>query len=360
MSELINTRRNGQFRKQLLTSVSTLALLASVYGTREARAADSDHPIVWVEVGGSFDQISAGETGWSPPNLTPPISNPKPLPFGKLPSTGFDIDLKVSFTPEDSDWIYSASIRYGRAQFGPRAEHDQSYKVNVKYSYFNHIPKYNLTNYDFADASQRGISTHAIVDFQAGKDFGLGMFGGKSMVSFGVRIAQLNESVDDELTAFTNVGSRHYPPPSEVGHKAELSASRSFKGIGPSISWDASAPLVGTLSNGFSLDWGANAAILFGRQKANVSLRTQNAQYHPDIQTVLSHSTQTPVRAKEVLVPNLGGFAGLSWRLPNFKVSLGYRADFFFGAIDGGLLTSQKETRGFYGPFADVSIGIGG
>ena len=66
------------------------------------------------------------------------------------------------------------------------------------------------------------------------------------------------------------------------------------------------------------------------------------------------------MRDKTVVVPDVGGFAGLSWRLPSGKITFGYRADFFFGAIDGGLVTSQMETRAFYGPFANVSIGIGG
>jgi hypothetical protein len=46
--------------------------------------------------------------------------------------------------------------------------------------------------------------------------------------------------------------------------------------------------------------------------------------------------------------------------LPNSEISLGYRADFFFGAVDGGLSTPEKETRGFYGPFAKISVGLGG
>jgi len=67
------------------------------------------------------------------------------------------------------------------------------------------------------------------------------------------------------------------------------------------------------------------------------------------------------LRSKIAVVPNIGGVATLSWRLPNGKVSFGYRADFFFfGAINGGLATSQKETRDFYGPFANVSVGLGG
>lgn len=42
------------------------------------------------------------------------------------------------------------------------------------------------------------------------------------------------------------------------------------------------------------------------------------------------------------------------------KISAGYRADFFFGAMDGGLDSRRTEDEKFYGPFATVSIGLGG
>ncbi len=58
-------------------------------------------------------------------------------------------------------------------------------------------------------------------------------------------------------------------------------------------------------------------------------------------------------------MPNVGGFAGLTFRIENFKMSAGYRADFFFGAMDGGIDTARKENIGFYGPFATVSVGLG-
>ncbi|HWA31303.1 MAG TPA: hypothetical protein VG867_09400, partial [Rhizomicrobium sp.] len=60
------------------------------------------------------------------------------------------------------------------------------------------------------------------------------------------------------------------------------------------------------------------------------------------------------------VVPNLGGFAGVSMRYSNAKLSLGYRGDFFFGALDGGIDTAQRTTVGFYGPFATISLGLGG
>jgi hypothetical protein len=365
MSETAQHFCRGQLRRRLLVTVSFGALLACVALARQADATETDHPTIWIEVGGSFDQISAGETDWSPPNLTPPLANPPPLPFGKSPVLGFGADLKLSFAPQDSDWIYSGSVRYGRAQFGPKVSHDQTYNVHGSKTEYGVGAKYFLTNYNFADAAQRSHSSYAIIDFTAGKDVGLGVFrGGTSVISAGIRVAQLNESAQGQLTAFLYAPRQNSP--GEVAHKAELFANRSFVGIGPSVSWDASAPMLGSSSGGIFVDWGANAAMLFGRQKAHLSLRTKDTRYYSGtnymsgIPTVLSQSTQIPARNKMVMVPNVGGFAGLSWRLPNAKISVGYRADLFFDAIDGGLLTSQKETRGFYGPFASISVGIGG
>lgn len=45
---------------------------------------------------------------------------------------------------------------------------------------------------------------------------------------------------------------------------------------------------------------------------------------------------------------------------PNAKVSFGYRADFFFDAVDAGFDTRHTQAVGFHGPFATVSIGPGG
>jgi hypothetical protein len=57
-------------------------------------------------------------------------------------------------------------------------------------------------------------------------------------------------------------------------------------------------------------------------------------------------------------VPNVGGFIGASLRWSNAKVSLGYRGDFFFGAMDGGVDTRVSKDRDFYGPFASIAVGL--
>lgn len=59
------------------------------------------------------------------------------------------------------------------------------------------------------------------------------------------------------------------------------------------------------------------------------------------------------------MVPNIGGFAGVSFLYDRARVSFGYRADVFFGAVDEGLDTRKTYNRDFYGPFATVSIGLG-
>ena len=65
-------------------------------------------------------------------------------------------------------------------------------------------------------------------------------------------------------------------------------------------------------------------------------------------------------RSTSVTVPNIGGYLGVSARYRNSKLSLGYRADTFFNAMDGGQQTGESENHGFYGPYLNVSLGLGG
>lgn len=114
-----------------------------------------------------------------------------------------------------------------------------------------------------------------------------------------------------------------------------------------------------------TVDWGVNAAVLFGRQKAHV--RHQESSHnvtHFDVSNYYYAGYQHPPRGhdtdRSVTVPNVGGSVGLSWRVQDFKVSMGYRADFLFNAMDVGIDARKSATLGFYGPFASVSVGIGG
>ena len=359
MSELINVRSNrNDLRRQLLATVSALTLLGFMNGAQASEDAAPDHPLVWIELGSQLDrEIDPAQT-WLPPNIPAPLKQPAFEPFGRMPRIGYDLDGKISFQPDDSSWIFSAAIRYGKAKRGPKYTHDQD---NISGTYFGQPA---LPTYAFTDLHSRADASHLIVDFQAGKDLGVGLFGGhaSSSINFGIRVAQFTEDARGSMTAQVSVPHKYE---AGIDNYGDLHAARSFSGIGPSIDWKASLPVAGSLENGLALDWGANGAFLFGRQKTDVRLHTKQIRYaffYSSVPPVLlAQSTSEPVRRKQVIVPNIGGFAGLSYRMGGRgKIALGYRADFFFGAIDGGLATRKSENVGFYGPFASVSIGIGG
>jgi hypothetical protein len=115
-----------------------------------------------------------------------------------------------------------------------------------------------------------------------------------------------------------------------------------------------------------ALDWGVNGSLLFGRQKADVSHHTShydnmliNKGSYNIKRFLQYYNFNSTERSKRVIVPNVGVMAGFSARFPNAKVSLGYRADFYFGAMDMGIDTRQTQTMSFHGPFAKISIGLG-
>ena len=73
----------------------------------------------------------------------------------------------------------------------------------------------------------------------------------------------------------------------------------------------------------------------------------------------LHNAPPASIRSRSVTVPNIGGFAGLSVKYPNFKFSIGYRYDTFLNAMDIGIDAAKKSNVTFNGPFASISIGIG-
>ncbi|HTO41458.1 MAG TPA: hypothetical protein VL026_10825, partial [Rhizomicrobium sp.] len=157
-------------------------------------------------------------------------------------------------------------------------------------------------------------------------------------------------------------------PTGQVFHsyRGDLTAHRSFRGIGPTLSWEASAPLSESEDTSLTFDWSLSGAVLFGRQK--VKVRHQSSVfYHPASQAGLGKMAPNFVTAypghrtktHSVTIPNVGGSVGLSFHYPNAKLSLGYRADMFFGAMDGGIDSRKSYDRAFYGPFAAISIGLG-
>lgn len=384
MSELINTHDDrATIRWKLLTGVSALALTAYVSSSSIARAEDVGQPQIWSELGGQLSQLEDGQETFSPgfPNspARPSMFSPS-QPFERPPRTSIDEFGNISFQPEGSNWLFSASVRYGRSA-SDRHVHQQTYPKSFADILGTYVAKYIIpfANRN-ADTRAENSEKHAVLDFQAGKDVGLGLFGshGSSVVSVGVRFAQFSAKSNITLKSdpdwkfntkyFSAAGHNWEKSQPFHSNGATLQASRSFHGIGPSLSWNSSATVAGNPDNSeLTFDWGVNAALLFGRQRTRTHHQTTE-RYSPGKYSSHEAPPQTTfqgpahpdhTRSRNVMVPNVGGFAGLSFKYSDAKLSLGYRADFFFGAIDGGIDARKNENRGFYGPFASVSVGLG-
>jgi outer membrane receptor protein involved in Fe transport len=337
-------------------------------------------PTVWITLGGSFNLLSANAEPYDPP-FTPLV--PSDLPNGiavqKPPKSGLDWQGDIRFEPNDSDWVLKAGIRYGRTK---KAKHihkslppptEQSVYIPFVHQSFtcaflqsNGVDvdcPIQGSNNEFVDARTAQSEQHMMLDFTLGKDIGIGTFG---TVAGGVRIAQFTSAVRTEINS-----DPHYLLGGNPKYKYHNvwdgvgTARRSFQGVGPEITWDASAPLLGEAQDGqVTLDWGLNAAVLFGRTKASVTERTTECHVTGQSAGQACAYTASDMhsfkRARSVTVPNLGGYVGLSARYQNAKINFGYRVDEFFGAVDGGQDTPKKFNRAFYGPYLNISLGLGG
>ena len=391
MSELIQKNDNrATIRWKLMTGASVLALTIYVSSVGIAKADDSGRPEIWIELGGQLSALEDAQNIFAPtfPNTPsrPSIFEPSQK-FERPPLYSIDESGTLSFQPDNSDWIFSASVRYGRSS-SKRHAHQQT---NPK-TWFGKFYYYGLstTAYNvpvagrFADTKVQNSEKHAILDFQAGKEVGLGMFGSAnatSVLGIGIRFAQFASKSNiaqrsDPDWHFAYISSPAFLSfgwtTSRIAYGegyhinlASLRATRTFHGLGPSLSWKGSVPFAGNAKDSsLSVDWELNAAMLFGRQRTKIHHQVTQ-QYHDPKYVEGSHPTiyhATPVdetSERSVTVPNVGGSIGLTWQLQNFKMSFGYKADFFFNAIDGGIDTRKNENRAFYGPYASISIGLG-
>lgn len=395
MSELIHKHDNCKtIHWKLLTGASALALMAYVSSSEVARADAAAKPVIWLEFGGQLERMDGSREIFAP-QFTPALISDGILPADlsqKPPIYSSGFEGSIRFEPQDSNWHFIAAIRYGRSN-NSNASHQQTndpplrpvlVSIPALGLYLNsHSPNIDAEPHSrkLGDTVGRNLERHTILDFQAGRDVGLGVLGGKSDVDFGVRFAQFTSGSSAMITANggpiflqSKYRTTFYGNPARIDLKTEswdlyharAVISRSFKGIGPSLAFNASVPFAGNPQSGeLGFDWGVNGAVLFGRQKTKAHHETLHQQpYVPHhynfipLQTISQHSYD-PSRSRSVTVPNVGGFAAITFRYVDAKISLGYRADFFFNAIDGGIDTRKSENRGFFGPYASISIGFG-
>jgi iron complex outermembrane recepter protein len=314
---------------------------------------------------------------YTPPFLAAFAGNnfSSPTADQRLPRLGFESDAKITYDLPDSSWELSAAIRYGRAH-NSRESHDEGPSPPSYFSAFG-VYQHAAPAKRYQDVTVADRESYGIADFTAGKDVGLGLLGdGNSKIDFGLRAVQFSRNSQIGISGnpdfaiaykYLHFGPRTFKIPELSWHidNGQASAQRSFRGFGPLLAWEGTKPAFGSADTGeITIDWGLNGALLFGKQKAQLHLHTK-ALYHSKLihnsyPLPVSYDRSSPnIHARTIVVPNVGAFAGLSFRYANAKVSFGYRADMFFNAIDGGIDTRKNENRSFFGPFASVSIGVG-
>jgi hypothetical protein len=391
MSELIGTRDDAmKLRLHLLATVSAAIVLGSLSQSGTAFAGDNDSPQVWIELGGALN-LSANDPG----NFVAPyFATDEAAGLGSLvdlqkgAKRGFDENGKLTIQPAGSDWSFSAGVRYGRMNSKHNA-HIQTPGQPIRYhlvtyygpNYGTSIPKY----VKFADTQASTQQTHLIADFQAGRDVGMGLFGrhGTATIDFGVRFAQFTSksrftnNSDPKLNFFPYVVSNYTRLGSLFNYKKYKSAywaraenDSSFHGIGPSLSWHGSTPLVGHPDSAeIAVDWNVDGSLLFGRQKSKGVHQSSKAHCSGVFYQGVACNVGAPTvvhpavphdRSRSVTVPNIGGSLGLSFRSGDAKVNFGYRADIFFNAMDTGIDEYKSSNILFHGPYASISIGLGG
>ena len=387
MSELINAgAKQRDYHWQLLSTVSALALLGNVVVMSGAAASDDNdaRPVVWVELGGQLERIDGGVERFAPSFID--LVNPSQL----VPPTDLERSArysnggegKITFQPEGSVWSFSAAVRYGRTtskrhlhQEYDFPQHATSHGGSQALYVAPNGQKYFFLTPNVEDTATSERESHTIIDFQVGRDVGLGMFGGKtvSTFSFGVRMVQFSSFAKSKIYLRPDA---HFVSSQFAGfifhngnyhnYYASAQMTRNSRAIGPSIEWNNSTPLVGNEREGHvNFDWSANAAVLFGRHK--MAAHHQSSSFYRYGGIIGTHHTQRveglPVdiqRSRSVVTPDVGAVASVSYNVESFKFALGYRADLFFNAIDGGIDTRKSYNRILHGPFATINIGLGG
>lgn len=384
MSELISKAASDNRRRYLLATVSTIAIIGLGVVEAEAGEATEDRPTVWIELGGQLDHLGKQADPYIPPFAELGIQNGliSPAVVQKPSNYALGEEGSIRFQPHGSEWSLSASLRYGRSSTKKRQHQEVSvttYLSGYPTPIHPNGPNQNGPIPRTADYTAKSSETHSVVDFQVGRDVGLGVMSpaGVSRFDVGIRFAQFTSRSNLTLLAdpnpykgFKYFPSRHRSLPVADHfqfYRGYPDIRRSFNGIGPSAAWSGSVPIATGGDGGaeVSVDFGANLAVLFGRQKVRVEHQTtadrvihtpfRNPKYIHDTYS----DNRITSRSRSVVIPNIGGEAGISLNFPNAKVSVGYRADFFLGAMDGGIDTYKGYDRNFYGPFATISIGLG-
>ena len=202
MSELIDTQHSRRNCRWYLMATASFAALASL--STGAFADDADRPTVWIELGGQLEGLNdcrsrlrprfcrisrnteSGRLSVSKNRRNTALPPKRRFPSSQKIVIGFFLrPLSIALAKNKSSH-----------QQTPNAHLPDHVTLPPSFGsrYINAGTLYPSSHVKFADAAAKQSESHAVLDFQAGKDVGLGLFGGHgtSVLSVGIRFAQFS------------------------------------------------------------------------------------------------------------------------------------------------------------------------
>jgi hypothetical protein len=286
--------------------------------------------------------------------------------------------VKLTYAPM-KDWRVSAAYRFGKTNGQSRGEGlEHVAGGTTHFNVFGDSIIYYAHPGNHLRVGVHDSEEHALADFTVGREVGFGAFGegGRSHLGLGIGYAKLTSISHVTMDGLPD----GYVTPSVPlntslsGHRhhftTKLDSERGFEGMGPTLTWEASARLFGDDERGHAdLDWSVGGGVLFGKQTTDSSEDRWGRYYNGSLNggtfvAMPSTSVYDDVvlrsRTEDVTVPNVSLSLGLSYAIDRVKVSTGYSYDRFFDAIDGGYTESQTFDRTIHGPYLKLSLGFGG
>jgi len=324
--------RQSRVREYLLRTVSAAALSIALMQTPIAKADGHKSPTqMIIELYGGFP--AGDKQVWAEVFPVPATPSIQPNFIGGA-VFGFITPADRLWSHAGPEWNVGVFARFGLT--------DQNSKSGLATFYFNVLGGGFPTFYTSGSVSHS--ERHAMVDFEARRDVGLGSGSTPVTVKAGLRFGY--------FSADTNTRFVYLPIPAYT--LAERRQSM-FVGAGPRIGAEVSVPI----SDSVSLDLAAGASLLFGRKQMKVAATG-----------ALFGLTATTTRRSFAVVPMLEGQAALSFDLPNTsaRISAGAKVDAWFGvhdtrntvSITGGSFGKKRANRFWVSPFVRVTVPLGG
>jgi outer membrane receptor protein involved in Fe transport len=372
----------------------------SPFGSFGARGS-GPYPLT-VEIGGQVQRQDAPYA-----TLHPDVADAFAAAINPLSSQNRNLDwgdgreIKLTWQPQ-GPWSVSAAARFGKTNSG-RTRDYRSQEGDKACAYVptdtNYVDKYSLfckptgakygpqnfateINWSYAEAWNR--EEHTLVDFEVGRDVGMGLGLQRSRASAGLRYAGFESDTTFMMYGVPDMNipqgwrdsflnSRSAYPASFHRYESSIQAHREFKGAGPTISWDAARAVLGNEETGhLDVDWSVKGGLLFGKQTTSVTGDERSGYwtgpyYHSGGGSAdLRYPTFEPSipiashRAKSVTVPLVDLSLGLSYSVDGFRLGAGYRWERYFNVLDAGYTERKSYDRTFDGPYFKIAVGFGG